>query len=120
MMTLYPSERKHFKEPDHSATLFDVPEAYTELGLSLFAVTLDTLISICPYPVDLIRVDCEGSELGIFENFSFDPKPRHVIIEPHDWIVKGTTEGLISIFLEQGYTLQKTKDDAGVYLNFLL
>ena len=120
MMTLYPSERKHFKEPDHSATLFDVPHVHKEHGLSLFTFTLDTLIHFCPYPVDLIRVDCEGAELEIFENFSFSPKPRHIIIEPHDWIVKGTTEGLISIFSEQGYTLQKTKDDAGVYLNFLL
>ena len=118
-VSLHPVERDHFKQPDHAATLFNENSKQTQ-SLKSFSITLDRLLNICPYPVDLIRVDCEGAELEIFENFSFSPKPRHIIIEPHDWIVKGTTEGLISIFSEQGYTLQKTKDDAGVYLNFLL
>ena len=66
------------------------------------AITLDCLIDLSPYPVDLLRIDCEGAELEIFKSFSFNPCPRHIIIETHDRIIDNTEKYLLEIFHKHG------------------
>lgn len=78
------------------------------------AITLDDLIDISPYPVDLLRVDCEGAELEIFKSFSFDQCPRHVIVETHDRIINGIEKGLLDIFDKQGRPAEIVKPENDV------
>ena len=106
----YPSS--DFNQIDESASVF-----ITERSISLHfpTMTLDQLVVISPYPVDLIRSDCEGAELEVFENFSFQPKPQHLIIETHGNVL-GTAGKLHQFLLNKNYQVSEFHYESNNYL----
>ena len=60
----------------------------SESGQKVQAVTLDDL---CPGPIDLLKVDVEGSEEEIFASASLD-RVRAVVVETHKRFARGCDE----------------------------
>lgn len=117
--SLFPGEYTNIHKPDHAASLIDLTGHHPPY-FNLFSFSLDMLIKKIPYPVELLRADCEGFELGIFNQFSFQPKPKLIIVEPHPRFDPDIEEKLTQIFVGEGYALNKTADKAGEYLNYLI
>ena len=75
-------------------------ETHKSPGLSFKTITLDELVARCPYPVSHFEIDCEGMEIEIFSNYSWDCKPDSMKIALHGI---ERLEQLVDIITKAGY-----------------
>ena len=88
---------------------------------SVESMRLDTLIERYNIKeIDLLKIDVEGLELDIIEDYSWSIKPRILKIECVHWEVKnddnkdinvGMTKDIINKFQDMGYIIYKDSND---------
>lgn len=95
---------KDLREIDFACSIVRFREEFP--SLYFFTISLDTLVSYAPHPVELMRIDCEGAEVEILETYSFSVKPTQIILECHDYITPNATDRCYEILDAQGYSIQ--------------
>lgn len=62
----------------------DLPEYYGATFIKVLCITIDMLMHICKVEhLDVVKLDCEGSEFGILENWP-GPIATQISVEFHD------------------------------------
>jgi FkbM family methyltransferase len=103
---------------DHVKAIATGPKPSREMIPNALWYTLDDLVSVWkPNGIDWIKVDVEGGEVGVLEGASetlcrFSPR---LLIEDHTrvypWVAEqGTTERLLNLLAEYGYTTTYISD----------
>lgn len=49
-----------------------------QYSVFMVPITLDSIVEMSKFPVEHIRINCEGAELQILEGYSFDCKPKTI------------------------------------------
>ena len=57
--------------------------------------------------IDVLKMDIEGSELGVISNYQFEIKPTYISIECHEVDNKGCTDQIQNILENQDYDILK-------------
>ena len=96
------------------------PQIHYEYSVSMMPITLDQLTELSRYPIEHIRMNCEGAELQILENYSFNCKPKTFFVETHDDLYEeGTVQRIKEIMHKNGYeTSIEHRWQLGYLLNF--
>ena len=84
-------------------------------SFSVNCMDLDTLFANVGETPDLLRVDIEGAEVSTLEAYSFDPKPRVIIVDTH----LRNKERVTAILEGQGYVVlqhpEAVEDVIGIF-----
>lgn len=85
-------------------------------GHKVKTTTLDKLIdknSITE--IDILKIDCEGSELKVLQGFSNRNICKNIFVETHEFIEKGITANVIELLESSGFKIEnkKIKEDFG-------
>lgn len=93
------------------------PFQYT---VSMIPITLDQIVGVSKFPVEHIRINCEGAELQILEAYSFNCKPKTFFVETHDILFeKDMASRIETIMIQNGYEIsEKSRWDYGFFLTF--
>jgi len=76
--------------------------------ISVPTVTLDWLIQLIDVKsIDMLRIDVEGHELNILQNYSWSIKPKRIKVE-HKFIDK---KNLLDLLVTNGYSVLDVGDD---------
>ena len=96
------------------------PQIHYDYSVSMMPITLDQLTELSRYPIEHIRMNCEGAELKILENYSFNCKPKTFFVETHDDLYEeGTVQRIKEIMHKNGYeTSIEHRWQLGYLLNF--
>lgn len=76
--------------------------------LSILALTLDMLVQNSPYPIERLEIDCEFAEVDIFQNYSFNVRPKEIKVACHGVDTKRT---LTDIFENVGYSVEDMDEE---------
>jgi FkbM family methyltransferase len=73
-------------------------------------VSLDTVVERCGGSVDLLKLDCEGSEWALLENYAALDHINEITMEFHLWARPGsTTDYLSSLLRRRGFKVVSEK-----------
>lgn len=87
---------------DTAANLFNLENFPFAVTVSTF--TLDQIFQYHKIDsIDILRMDIEGSEFDVMQAFSFDVRPKVLLIEPHP-VVEKPVDRLRKIIQPHGYT----------------
>ena len=83
-----------------------VPQIHYKHSVFMIPITLDRLTELSRFPIEHIRMNCEGAELQILENYSFNCKPKTFFVETHDDLYgEGTAQRIKEIMDKNGYKI---------------
>ena len=68
-------------------------------------ITIDDVLNEYNFPCDVLKMDCEGCEFEIIENYDLS-KFNEIIFEHHAYIVEKDCKPLIDILKEQNFKIQ--------------